>query len=174
MATHSDTAKPRDQLWFPGSQPTDLRITVLDPKIYHLAPRARTSIMTYVLLLRRKYIRRYLLHNKRSRVIKQNEQEWDTKVIEREEWISLRWIPVVNAKENTLPRKAQTELCLQFGEWTLCHCQENSHCTFIPHHFFRATAEWQYSSPSFYSSTTLYTPACSQSTALNQHTGNFL
>ena len=63
MATHSDSGKVRDQFQFPGSQSTDLRITVfkkkqqnkqtkkqnmdtksftdLDPKIYHLAPHAK-------------------------------------------------------------------------------------------------------------------------------------
>lgn len=130
-------------------------ITDLDPKIYRLAVHAKISVVTYVLQLCRKYI----CTTKRGEM-KQNEQKQNTKVIEREEWISSHWIPVINArlecKENTLPHKAhQTADGAQF-EWASCYLQENSHCTFIPHHFFRARAEWQYSLPSLCLFTALY------------------
>lgn len=60
-----------------------------------------------------------------------------------------------------MPYKAQTELQLQFGEWASCYLQENPHCTFIPHHFFRASTEWQYSlsSPCWFTAFSMHLPA---------------
>lgn len=40
---------------------------------------------------------------------------------------------------------AQTELHLQCGEWAPCQTQQDSCCTFIPHHFFREQ-QWEHSS----------------------------